>query len=119
MVTIIPENVIRYEGGKFNLTCRASHSYVNTKVMIDFTWYRGNSQIFPNDEMHSFSSQNSESKLLIKQLQSEGNVYKCMAIFSSAEPAIYLSSNNSVAYDISINGMSIIIYKFAFCLYLL
>ena len=107
MVTIIPENVIRYEGGKFKLTCRATHGYVNTEVSVTFYWYRGNSpQILPNDEMYSISSQNKQSELTIEQLQSQGNVYKCMAIFSSSQPTVYMSSNSSFMYDITINGMN-------------
>ena len=120
MVTIIPENVIRYEGGKFKLTCRATHGYVNIDVNVTFYWYRGNSpQNLSNDEMYSISSQNKESVLTIEQLQSQGNVYKCMAIFSSSKPTVYMNSNSSVMYDITINGMnnSLAIIKFVVIFY--
>ena len=107
MVTIIPDNVTRFEGENFKLTCKATHSQVNTPVEISFMWYYLNTQIISNDEMYSISSNNSESQLIIKQLQSQGNVYKCIAIFlSSTDPTIYLSSNNSDVYDISIDGIN-------------
>ena len=111
MVIVITENVTRFEGDVFTLVCKATLSpQVNIPVEVNYLWYYENNPISSNATYSILSNNYTyKSQLIIGQLQfgrDHGKDYKCTAILSSTtDPIIYLSSNSSVVYTISIDGM--------------
>ena len=113
-VTVVHAGEAQVENKELILVCQVNVSeQVNSPIMVNISWYRGNEQITPaNTDMYITSSVNMMSNsmyegwLTIKQLQvgrDNGTMYKCVSTLSSTTDVL-LSSNDSDATTINING---------------